>query len=83
MRNNGDVRCSDCEHFSLDGCEEASEALAQDGWPRAAVIPEDDADASRCPEFLAGPTLALNLDEERSVRSEHLRAETLRACGVW
>jgi hypothetical protein len=83
MPHHGDVRCADCEHYDPDGCEEAAEALVQEGWPRASVCPEDDADASRCPEFLPGRTLALNLDEERSERAERLRDATLRGCGIW
>jgi len=51
MRNNGDVRCGDCEHYTDDGCEEAAEALVLEGWPKACVCPDDSADAARCPEY--------------------------------
>ena len=49
MKRNGDVRCGDCEHFCAESCEEAAEALAQDGWPRAEVAVAFEADAGRCP----------------------------------
>lgn len=83
MRAHGEVSCSDCEHFDPEGCEEAAEALALEGWPRATVCPEDGADASRCPEFSPGRTLALNLDEERAARTDRLRDAALRSCGLW
>jgi len=83
MPHHGDVCCAECEHYDPEGCEEAAEALVLEGWPRACVRPEDDADASRCPEFCPGRSLELDLDEERAVREDRLRDAALRGCGVW
>ena len=83
MRKNGDVRCGDCEHYSEDGCDQAGEALALEGWPRASVCPEDSADASRCPEFSPGASLALNLDEECSGREAQQRVTAIKNFQSW
>lgn len=83
MLNNGDVCCGDCEHYCDEGCEEAAEALALEGWPRAAVCPEDSADASRCPEFSPGRALSLGLDEERSAREAQARVAAIKNFTSW
>lgn len=83
MLNNGDVRCGECEHYTDDGCEEAAEALALEGWPRASVCPEDSADASRCPEFSAGREYALAMDEERSGREASARVTAIKNFMSW
>jgi len=89
MGGNGDVRCGDCEHFSEEGCEEAVEALILDGWPRAAVCPDDSADASRCPEFSLAGGLAfdegvgMDEEEERSARQARARVEAVRGFMSW
>lgn len=83
MLKNGDVRCGDCEHYSEDGCEQAAEALALEGWPRASVCPDDSADASRCPEFSPDAGLALVLDEERSGREAHARVAAIKNFLSW
>ena len=83
MPNNGDVRCGDCDYFSDDGCEQAAEALVLEGWPRATVCPDDSAEASRCPEFSPGESLALVLDEERSGREAHARVVAIKNFMSW
>ena len=83
MLNNGDVRCGDCDHYTDDGCEEAAEALALEGWPRASVCPEDSADASRCPEFSPGEECALVLDEERSGQEARARVAAIKNFMSW
>ncbi|OIO03107.1 MAG: hypothetical protein AUJ49_05120 [Desulfovibrionaceae bacterium CG1_02_65_16] len=83
MRNNGDVRCGDCEHYSDDGCEEAAEVLALEGWPRACVCPDDSADASRCPEFALSGGCLLAQDEERSAREAEARVAAIKNFMSW
>ena len=83
MHTNGDVRCGDCEHYSDEGCDQAAEALVLEGWPRAAVCPEDSADASSCPEFAPGESYALNLDEEHSGREARLQMAALKNFQAW
>ncbi len=73
-----DMRCCDCEHWSEDGCEEAAEALVQEGWPRADVRPEEDADASSCPAFVPARGLPEVLEEERSGREASARVAAIR-----
>ncbi|MBI5518887.1 MAG: hypothetical protein HY916_02370 [Desulfovibrio sp.] len=79
MLDHGDVRCGDCGHFTDEGCEEAAEALALEGWPRAAVCPEDSADASRCPEFTPGEGCLLAMAEECSGREARDRVAAVRS----
>jgi len=83
MLNNGDVRCGDCEHYTEDGCEQAAEALVLEGWPKAAVCPEDSADAANCPEFSPAEGYALVLDEERSAREAQARVAAIRNFMSW
>lgn len=83
MLRNGDVRCGDCEHYFEDGCEPAAEALALEGWPRAAVCPDDSADASRCPEFSPSRSLRYDEDEERSARDAWDRVEAITTGEAW
>ena len=83
MHKNGDVRCGDCEHYLDEGCEQAAEALALDGWPRMSACPADDADASRCPEFSASGGYALALDEEADAALAHARISALKRYQSW
>ncbi len=80
---NGDVRCGDCEHYSGEGCEPAAEALALDGWPRLSALPDDSADASRCPEFSACAGHALALDEEASAHEAFARVSAIKHYQSW
>lgn len=80
---NGDVRCGDCEHFSDEGCEQAAEALVLDGWPRLSALPDDSADASRCPEFSASAGQALALDEEQAAAAAHSRVTAIKHYQSW
>jgi hypothetical protein len=73
----GDQRCLDCEHFDEDGCEQAAEALLQEGWPRATVLVEENAEADRCPEFSPNADYELAVEEEDSVRRQQLRQVAL------
>lgn len=83
MRKNGEVRCGDCEHYCDEGCEQAAEALALEGWPRANVCPDDSADASHCPEFAPGESMVLALDEERSGREASARVMAIKHFRSW
>lgn len=76
-------RCGDCEHFDEDGCEQAAEALAQEGWPRAAVVVDAWADAGRCPQYAPGDDLELDLDEEEDARRSRARVEAIRGFAIW
>lgn len=76
-------RCLDCEHYDEDGCEQAAEALLQDGWPRATVQVDDDAGACRCPEFSPNADYALAQDEEDSARRLQLRQAALTQIARW
>ena len=78
MLSHADMRCCDCEHYSEEGCEEAAEALVLEGWPRAAVCPEESADASRCPEFAPAAGCLLAVDEESSGREARDRVAAIR-----
>lgn len=83
MRRNGDVRCGDCEHYTDEGCERAAEALALDGWPRLSTLPDDSADASRCPEFSASAGYAQALDEEEAAAAAHARVSAIKQYQSW
>jgi len=83
MRNNGDVRCGDCEHYTDDGCEEAAEALVLEGWPKACVCPDDSADAARCPEYAPAAGMFLARDEERSAREADARVAAIKNFMSW
>lgn len=76
-------RCGDCEHFDEEGCAQAAEALALEGWPRAAVVPEASAEAGRCPEFSPTEDLAPALDEEADARQAYARVAAIRNFSSW
>jgi len=81
--HNGDVRCIDCEHYDEEGCEPAAEALLQEGWPRLTVLPEDDAEATRCPDFSPAMDYRLAQDEEESAREHDLRLTAITNFRSW
>ncbi|MBU1229802.1 MAG: hypothetical protein KKA55_07760 [Proteobacteria bacterium] len=83
MLRHCDVRCGDCEHYDEEGCEQAAEALVLDGWPRLSACPDESADASRCPEFLASAASGLALDEEASAARAHARVSTIKGYQSW
>lgn len=83
MHTYGDVCCGDCEHYTDEGCEEAAEALALEGWPRVQVLPDDSADASRCPEFSPGGSYQLGLEEEQSAREAQARITAIKNFSSW
>lgn len=76
-------RCGDCEHFDEDGCAQAAEALALEGWPRAAVVVDPWTEAGRCPEYAPGAELELALDEEEDARRSQARVEAMRSYAIW
>ncbi len=76
-------RCGDCEHFDEDGCDQAAEALALEGWPRAAVVVDAWADAGRCPQYAPGADLELGLDEEDAAHRSRARLEAMRGYAIW
>lgn len=79
----GDVRCAHCEHFDEDGCEQAAEALLAEGWPRAAVLVDEAADADRCPEFAPSADYSLGRDEEDSAREACARLTAIAHFKSW
>ncbi|MDP3426718.1 MAG: hypothetical protein Q8S17_05010 [Humidesulfovibrio sp.] len=83
MHKNGDVRCGDCEHYTDEGCEQAVEALALDGWPRLSACPDDSADASRCPEFSPSSGHSQALDEEASAARAFARIAAIKHYQSW
>ena len=88
-RDNGDVRCWDCEHFMSDDpgyshfgtCTELFDSVdgpRMEGWPVNAIRADGRSDASGCPGWSPSQDYLALLDETRSYEDELSRARAAR-----